>query len=814
MHPPPPQPTLHLRHSIAPRVLDNSVPMSTVVSTSRFSVRVAPPQTAPPPSSPSKLLTTFIWRDSGARVLLAGSFDDWRKHEMTFVPSIGYHVLVVELPPGSYEYRFVVDGRWRVADGDPNLRQDQFGELSHHLTIDADIAANAPPKRFSTASVTAAHPSLTEHAALHDGESDTDPELDEPDSEHEHHHSDMSEPEPEPAPAPRHRDSAYIKDYDDDACGELDLQADVFEAIKDVAESNPQTQPEPSHSTIVAESRPRHRFRRPGKRTLRKLWALLFGDLREQENVDPEQNQPPPVTRNQKLHGMADRSSRGLKVWFPNEKKTPRVVKGRKVHPSETKHVIDVEEKALRLHQVEENANTRQMLGKTLFAQGKYDAALALFSLSVKLREDNGLKYAKTTAIAHTDGTFSGGRAQLGDVYCFLGVVGDIKGDLYNAEACYCKAVDLYEQARATTDNPNYGTAIENLNANRKRQKQAPKQMRREIARIVGESVQPAEPPVRRPPKRVQVAHRPHPPPQPSAHPVKRTPPPPPQRPAHHDKRTPPAHRGPLEPARPPPAVTLDEESTLDSQALGYQPLQPVPPPQKQQPEVQPRRSSKRNSRPTTWKGLAETARQSMPKSPPDEDPSENEEDLEPPVGSYEEMCRTWHKDARKLMASGSYKEAIDMYTLAVYTRKRHGPWKTRENAETLVEHARALFATKQLDESVSALRDAIAISEELDQSKHGVFLGEVWGNLGSVLDRLGGRSHDALTAHCAGMVAYGKAGMSTDNAKWLKAWKSLCINLKMSGSTDRTNEIWQAIDLQIRGVTPMTKVGNVVLHR
>ncbi|CAN8065013.1 unnamed protein product [Agarophyton chilense] len=628
--------TLHLRHSIAPRVLDNSLPMSSVVSNARFSVRVAPPHAAPAASSsPSTLLTTFVWRDLGAEVKLAGSFDSWRKHPMTYVPSIAYHVLVVELPPGSYHYRFVVDGRWRTEQSDPNLTEDEFGELSHFIHIDASVAERAPLKRFSTACVTPAHPSISEHAVVKAGESDSESECEsgsdaasEPQSDDEHQSRVSHQPLP-----PRNRDSAFIKDYDDDPCGELDLQADVFEAMKDVAETTPEP-PHQDNQPTVAESRARHRFRRPGKRTLRKVWALLFGDTRD-DHMD-EDEQPSPITRNQKLHGMADRSSKGLKVWFPNEKKAPHPVNGRKVQPSETKDVIDVGEKALRLHQVEENANARQMLGKTLFAQGKYDAALALFSLSVKLREDNGLKFAKTTAIAHTDvasafihiddlknaekhlnnalsifekGTFSGGRAQLGDVYCFLG------------------------------------------------------------------------------------------------------------------------------------------------------------------------------------------------------------EEMSPPAGSYEELCRTWVKDARSLMGKGSYKEAIDMYTLAIYTRKRHGPWKTRENAEALVENARALFATKELEESVKALKDAIGILEELDQGKHGIFLGEVWGNLGSVLDRVPDRKDEALTAHCAGMVSYGKSGMSTEDGKWLKAWKSLCVNLKMSGATDRTNEIWQAIDLQIRGVTPMTKIDHVVLH-
>eukprot|EP00178_Gracilaria_changii_P028345 TRINITY_DN995_c0_g1_i1.p1 TRINITY_DN995_c0_g1~~TRINITY_DN995_c0_g1_i1.p1 ORF type:complete len:843 (-),score=168.23 TRINITY_DN995_c0_g1_i1:2055-4583(-) len=841
MHTQTPVSAFHLRHSIAPRVLDNSLPMSSLVSTSRFSVRVAPPNVASVASvasSPSKLLTTFVWRDAGAQVKLAGSFDDWRKHEMTFVPSIGYHVLVVELPPGSYEYRFVVDGRWRIVENDPNLREDQFGELSHHLVIDAAVAARAPPKRFSSASVAVAHPSIPEQAAVHEGQSDTSSEPDS-DVEHQSHFSS------DQAALPRNRDSAFVKDYDDDACGELDLQADVFEAMKDVAETAPEQQQEASQ-TSVHEPRPRHRFRRPGKRTLRKVWALLFGELREQENDDPFEHHPPPVTRNQKLHGMADRSSKGLKVWFPNEKKTPHPANGRKVQPAESKDVIDVDEKALRLHQVEENANTRQMLGKTLFAQGKYDAALALFSLSVKLREDNGLKYAKTTAIAHTDvasafihiedlknaekhlnialaifekGTFSGGRAQLGDVYCFLGVIGDIKGDLFNAESCYLKAIDLYEQARAPSENPNYSTAIENLNANRKRQKLAPKQMRMDMARIADQ-----RPPSPKSAKAQTQRSAPHAPPAPHAPKARGQALREIAQPAQYSGATARAvkkevhRRPPLEAARPAPPVEDSvrcDENLQTKERSGVKELSGTIDDGMDSLAKHEVHARTLDARPTTWKDLAETARQSMPKCPPDENVASQEDEagVEASAGCYEDLCRTWVKDARKLMGKGSYAEAVDMYTLAIYTRKRHGPWKTRENAESLVENARALFATKELENSVEMLKDAIGILEGLDEGKHGVFLGEVWGNLGSVLDRIGGRSEDALAAHCAEMVLYGKSGMCTEDTKWLKAWKSLCVNLKMNGATERTNEIWQHIDLQIRGVTPMTKVAHVLLH-
>lgn len=814
---------LNLRHSIAPRVVDNTVAMGTLVSTSRFSVRVAQPSSNAPPSPTASILTTFVWRDSGARVLLAGSFDDWRKHSMTFVPGVGYHILVTELPPGEYMYRFVVDGRWRIAENDPNLKEDTFGELSHHLVISHQAAASAVPKRFSSAVVAHAEPSAD--VALDRGDSDTESEASEESV------PDAPDAPDIPLPPRRKGDANFVEDYDDDACGELDLQADVFEAIKDVAESTGEV---PAQDTTFSQSshtdRRKPKIFRPRGKVLRRVWGVLFGDLPDEENIDPaEERSDARPTHNQKVHGLANNENalkKGLKVWFPNERNFPSKNTGRKVAPAETREVIDAGDRALKFHQVEDNANTRQLLGKTLFAQGKYDAALALFSLSVKLREDNGLKYAKTTAIAHTDvasafiyledlknaekhlnmalaiyqkGTFSGGRSQLGDVHCFLGVIGDMKSDLRAGELSYRAAIELYKQAKAT-DNPNYATAVENLDANVLRQKQV--QQRAPPTKAVEASLK-----RRNAERELSVVS--------SSKPPRRTKPLVPQAPA---PCSPPAPRKqppskPLDVSRPAPRIH-DDELSGHNHGGAYGNRSPLEERQKVTPPKPPngqsrRPGSRRNPNPKSWKDLADTARASMPHSPPIEDLSDSDE-VEPPAGSYEEMSLGWHKEARQLLAKGEYKEAMDLYTLAIYTRKRHGPWATRENSDTLVEYARALFATKNLEESVKVLKDAISILEQNGKKKDELFLGEVWGNLGSVLDRIGGHHKEALTAHIGGMVVYGRGGMSMEDAKWLKAWKSLCINLKMSGSSDRTDEIWKTIDLQIRGVTPMTKVGAV----
>jgi len=130
------------------------------------------------------------------------------------------------------------------------------------------------------------------------------------------------------------------------------------------------------------------------------------------------------------------------------------------------------------------------------------------------------------------------------------------------------------------------------------------------------------------------------------------------------------------------------------------------------------------------------------------------------------------------------------------------------------MEHGRALFAIRELDESVKILRDAVCIVEEVKSVDEQLMGGEVVGNLESILDRLGGHDAEALTAHSAGMVAYGTSGVSSEDAKRTEARKGVCMHLKRTNRMEKMEEIWQSMDLQIRGVTAMTKVESVQLRR
>jgi 1,4-alpha-glucan branching enzyme len=82
-------------------------------------------------------LVHFEYEDATARkVCIAGTFNDWHPtvSEMLDMGS-GKWVKDIELTPGTYEYRFVVDGRWitdhRCAHKVPNA----FGEHNSLLIV-------------------------------------------------------------------------------------------------------------------------------------------------------------------------------------------------------------------------------------------------------------------------------------------------------------------------------------------------------------------------------------------------------------------------------------------------------------------------------------------------------------------------------------------------------------------------------------------------------------------------------------------------------------------------------------------------------
>lgn len=72
----------------------------------------------------------------GRQVFVAGSFNNWQPaHRLTDKDGAGVYRCRVMLLPGDYEYKFVVDGEWRLDAANPNFAPNDFGTLNSLLTV-------------------------------------------------------------------------------------------------------------------------------------------------------------------------------------------------------------------------------------------------------------------------------------------------------------------------------------------------------------------------------------------------------------------------------------------------------------------------------------------------------------------------------------------------------------------------------------------------------------------------------------------------------------------------------------------------------
>lgn len=73
----------------------------------------------------------------GMVITVAGEFNGWSATASTlrYNREAGVHELILPLPPGRYEYRLVIDGRWQADPYNPNRRRNQFGEDNNYFEV-------------------------------------------------------------------------------------------------------------------------------------------------------------------------------------------------------------------------------------------------------------------------------------------------------------------------------------------------------------------------------------------------------------------------------------------------------------------------------------------------------------------------------------------------------------------------------------------------------------------------------------------------------------------------------------------------------
>ena len=80
----------------------------------------------------------FSYYDPSARdVRLVGDFSDWEPLENSMIQEQGKHIWTVKVPleAGTYQYKFIVDGEWRVDPGNPEVVTTSMGARNSALNV-------------------------------------------------------------------------------------------------------------------------------------------------------------------------------------------------------------------------------------------------------------------------------------------------------------------------------------------------------------------------------------------------------------------------------------------------------------------------------------------------------------------------------------------------------------------------------------------------------------------------------------------------------------------------------------------------------
>jgi len=94
---------------------------------------------AKPKAPKTRRVVLSVQADPESVVYLAGSFNNWdpQAKPMTDKKNTGLFSAAVMLPPGSHEYKFVINGTWCVDPTNSDWTQNSHGTLNSVLVVEA-----------------------------------------------------------------------------------------------------------------------------------------------------------------------------------------------------------------------------------------------------------------------------------------------------------------------------------------------------------------------------------------------------------------------------------------------------------------------------------------------------------------------------------------------------------------------------------------------------------------------------------------------------------------------------------------------------
>ena len=116
--------------------IKNKTAVTTVTAKkTRTAVKKAAPKAAE--KAAEKSVTFTVRAESGKAVYLAGSFNNWDPagKKMLEKKGDGVYSVAVKLAPGTYQYKFVIDGTWCADPENRDFVQNDHGTLNSVITV-------------------------------------------------------------------------------------------------------------------------------------------------------------------------------------------------------------------------------------------------------------------------------------------------------------------------------------------------------------------------------------------------------------------------------------------------------------------------------------------------------------------------------------------------------------------------------------------------------------------------------------------------------------------------------------------------------
>jgi hypothetical protein len=89
----------------------------------------------PPPSLKGNTTFRLKGYPEASVVALAGSFNQWHESQLLFGREGGEWVCRVDLDPGWYTYKFIVDGNWILDPANPETEEDAAGNVNSLVRV-------------------------------------------------------------------------------------------------------------------------------------------------------------------------------------------------------------------------------------------------------------------------------------------------------------------------------------------------------------------------------------------------------------------------------------------------------------------------------------------------------------------------------------------------------------------------------------------------------------------------------------------------------------------------------------------------------